>query len=880
MPLTKEEQTLRRQQANEFIELNELTSCDIKEFVNTYFKHNKEDNEYYSVLPVKDYKDKQGKTQKWGTKSSFELVDFYQLATTHKVIGKGKDGTDWEQPIKWEDAEYIEIRPRLNNANKTMCIIDFDGWKKGGDVSIDELIEKPEFPEELKDSAFFLSRTKSLPHFIFWVDGLPKNIKLGQYIGVLKDFEGDILFNHAWERVDNLLYNVGKNCDLNTIHYDTICNWINPNNDTAKKLLPKKPVKATTSPGVAPQGVAPPGAEGPTKNRAILEKGMHLLKPYAGSGKYGNWTRIIWAIKNLTNDKNLAMTFSKLDETSFDETSFDAIWDNSEARDNSLGIRSIINFMRQTNKEETDRILNEVNEGVSIEYLFKHSPLKNGIFDKYVAQHFHMVFKNKVITVRESTYVYNGIFWELSDKTLSALQVLISGKFINHLNKFWDYTISKYSDEMASTTEEDKREAIQLKITLVSGFRNSLAGKLMTQFGRKDYVKEIILYSIDNDIEFDQKSNLFVFKNCIFDLITQKKVEPNPLDYMSICCGYDYDDKYDKGLEKELLSVIKSIHQNEEIFEYFMTVMATALTSEHLQYFIILTGKGGNGKGLLMKLYNTMLGEYAYTLPVQVLLNDIKLGPNPEVANMNGKRLCSTSEPKKGERIRSATMKALTGERTIGARKLQSNDCKTIMNNTLIMEVNEFAGFDETGDAITRRVRSIPFLSSAVSKAEYEQAENKDNLTIKNTSYDTEEWRMKYRQALFTISLPFLDKFYKLGKDLPEMPKACIDKTNAHLALSDDLHLWIKELYIEDEDNYEIIPLKHLYDTITKNDAFRELPKTVKRQYKYSYFCDKMQENKTMRDFVVEKKKRYKNKGEQIQGLSLCGWRLRTEEDS
>jgi hypothetical protein len=240
MTLTNEEQTLRRQQANEFIELNELTSCDIKEFVNTYFKHNKEDNEYYSVLPVKDYKDKQGKTQKWGTKSSFELVDFYQLATTHKVIGKGKDGTDWEQPIKWEDAEYIEIRPRLNNANKTMCIIDFDGWKKGGDVSIDELIEKPEFPEELKDSAFFLSRTKSLPHFICWIDGLPKNIKLGQYIGVLKDFEGDILFNHAWERVDNLLYNVGKNCDLTTIHYDTMLTWLN-STDTAKKLIPQKP---------------------------------------------------------------------------------------------------------------------------------------------------------------------------------------------------------------------------------------------------------------------------------------------------------------------------------------------------------------------------------------------------------------------------------------------------------------------------------------------------------------------------------------------------------------------------------------------------------------------------------------------------------------
>jgi phage/plasmid-associated DNA primase len=307
--------------------------------------------------------------------------------------------------------------------------------------------------------------------------------------------------------------------------------------------------------------------------------------------------------------------------------------------------------------------------------------------------------------------------------------------------------------------------------------------------------------------------------------------------------------------------------------------MSTALTGNHLQYFIILTGTGGNGKGLLMKLYESMLGEYAYTLPVQVLSSDIKLGPNPEVANMNGKRFISASEPKIGDRIRSSTMKALTGERVIAARKLQSNDCKTIMNNTMVMQVNEFAGFDETGDAITRRVRSIPFLSSAVSKSEYDQATDKTNLTIKNTSYDTEEWRNKYRQALFNISLPFVDKFYKLGKDLPDMPKECVEKTNAHLALSDDLHLWINELYMQDEDNYEIIPLKQLYDIITKNDSFRELPKDVKRRYKYGYFCDKMQENKTMRHFVVEKKDRYKHKGDQMAAISLCGWRLKTEED-
>ena len=38
-------------------------------------------------------------------------------------------------------------------------------------------------------------------------------------------------------------------------------------------------------------------------------------------------------------------------------------------------------------------------------------------------------------------------------------------------------------------------------------------------------------------------------------------------------------------------------------------------------------------------------GEYAYKLPSDVLLSAIKVGPNPEVANMNNIRFILTQEP-------------------------------------------------------------------------------------------------------------------------------------------------------------------------------------------------------------------------------------------
>jgi len=243
MGLTKEEQLTRRQIANEFITRNEVSSCKIDDFIKTYFHHETEEGDVFTTLPVKDYI-KNGETFKTGTKSSFTLEDFIELQTTNKVIGKGDKGKDWELKIKFDEAEYWEIRPCLNNQNKKMCIIDFDGWKSSGDVSIEELFDVPEFPEELSESAFFLSRTKSLPHFVVWIEDLPEDIKLGQYIGVLKDFEGDILFNHAWERVENKLYNVQGECELTTIKWEKILSWLNPESKVATKLLPKK-VKET-----------------------------------------------------------------------------------------------------------------------------------------------------------------------------------------------------------------------------------------------------------------------------------------------------------------------------------------------------------------------------------------------------------------------------------------------------------------------------------------------------------------------------------------------------------------------------------------------------------------------------------------------------------
>jgi phage/plasmid-associated DNA primase len=44
------------------------------------------------------------------------------------------------------------------------------------------------------------------------------------------------------------------------------------------------------------------------------------------------------------------------------------------------------------------------------------------------------------------------------------------------------------------------------------------------------------------------------------------------------------------------------------------------------------------------------VGDYGYNLPSSALLQDIKAGPNPELAGLHNKRFVVSSEPEKGKK--------------------------------------------------------------------------------------------------------------------------------------------------------------------------------------------------------------------------------------
>jgi len=244
--LTSDQISQKRSDASAFLSecsSNGMQMVSLDNFISNHFTL----DGYTTVLPVKDYKDKNGTTQKAGTKSSLTLEQIRDVKLNGSCVDQ--KGEEWRiKPSNANNPEYWEFRPcfghNLNGEREQMMIIDVDGIESNGDVNLQELFTGEYLPDDLFRSSFFLSRQKCLPHFIFYVTGLPDNVEIKNYVDCLNFGKGDILLNHAWERCDSEFFKVYQyENDLIKINWETVKTWIDPESENGKKLLGLKKVR-------------------------------------------------------------------------------------------------------------------------------------------------------------------------------------------------------------------------------------------------------------------------------------------------------------------------------------------------------------------------------------------------------------------------------------------------------------------------------------------------------------------------------------------------------------------------------------------------------------------------------------------------------------
>jgi putative DNA primase/helicase len=172
--------------------------------------------------------------------------------------------------------------------------------------------------------------------------------------------------------------------------------------------------------------------------------------------------------------------------------------------------------------------------------------------------------------------------------------------------------------------------------------------------------------------EIDKRPLLLPCANGVIDLETGELrpgdpadllVRAIPIEYLGIDCVNDDWEKF-----------IAEIHQDDpQIIPFVRRLLGYCLTGLTTEHFIAcFLGEGANGKGTLFEVLREVMGELAWAIEPEMLLEQknakSSAGPSPDIISLHGRRLVIASETDQNRKISPAKTKRLTGGDTLTGR--------------------------------------------------------------------------------------------------------------------------------------------------------------------------------------------------------------------
>jgi len=291
---------------------------------------------------------------------------------------------------------------------------------------------------------------------------------------------------------------------------------------------------------------------------------------------------------------------------------------------------------------------------------------------------------------------------------------------------------------------------------------------------------------------FDTNPDIFAFSDCLYDFKMKDFRPIHPTDYITITCGYAKP-KRNEAVRAKIMETLTGIWEDTEPRDYLLTLLAACLNgTRNAEVFAMLTGKGGNGKGLIWEMVMRTFGGYYYTLKKETLTarNDSATSATAEVAKMRGMRLVCSSEPEATEKLQEGIIKLFTGGDPITARMLYGQPTTFKPQFGLFVQSNNIPLFNQITKGGVRRNRVIPFPFCFVAepKLSYERVGDPH---IKNVLCRSDEWR----DAFFHILLDYYPLAAGKAIDAIYTPPIVQARTDEYLEDNNKVGVWFKENY-------------------------------------------------------------------------------------
>jgi len=520
---------------------------------------------------------------------------------------------------------------------------------------------------------------------------------------------------------------------------------------------------------------------------------------------YDDWIRIVWAMRRSGFTEDFTREISSKADNYTDE-GFESVW-NSQRQD-TLTMATLKYYSRKSDEEEYFEIHAHPEKS---EYIPND--------DTEMARKIIELAPDDILWNEEQSKLYN--YFE--DKWTCNRYDLVRKVILTTLEKYYLGTRRRLSQDIKICNAGDETlPKLQEKIGHIDNAITRLHANIHLN-GVVAMIKVLISDKF-NGIKFDTEIRLFAFNNKCWDFRTGDWHSESKYDYILTRTNNDYTDPTPMQLGK-IQEIVESILPNDEIRKSYMSVLYEGMIGLNSEKFVMANGSGRNGKGLITSIYECLLGPYCFKSSIATLTNPMKDGPNPSVAQMDGKRFVYAAEPGDGATLDVGIIKDLTGGERVHARNNYENNCNAVhLVLTMMMECNKKPNINgRVDEALVGRFMDIPFETIFTDDAGlYNNPDLSHTYKRKDVSLKEPAFAEKHRCAFFQYIVNY-------GVTSIYNPEIIRDRTREYLDNSDVFLSWFTEKYRRTEDMKSVIRVREIYELYKQGDVYNNMTKKDKR---------------------------------------------------
>lgn len=472
--------------------------------------------------------------------------------------------------------------------------------------------------------------------------------------------------------------------------------------------------------------------------REAYEYAMALPDDYYGAGSYNKWIKVGFALRN-TNVYLLIVWLvmsakSPTFQWSTDVMSVCDFWMKFiHQPEGGVTKQSLMYWCRNENPDDFQKIreqtvdyyLDQSVESLSLDQLNTKGKSRGSCDYDIATLVFHLkkgLFVACGIKNNE-WYSFNGSYWQKDDCGTSLRNILsveVRGLYMLKSRKFLEKAFTIKTKDGSVDIENEEHILLKARANMML----SIATRLGNTHDKDNIMRESreLFYDKDFESKLDQNRYLIGMKNGVIDFKEKRFRRGIPEDYISKCTQMDYqelNEERDQPIMDQINDYFHKLFPVEQLYNYMWIHLASMLIgdsakSQCLHYYI---GIGQNGKSMMVKLLESILGDYAVPLDANFFTKERpgRGAATPDIAKLPGVRLAVTSEPTEGGKpvvLYEGPMKQLTsGTDKIAYRALFKDQQYFIPQCHSIIQSNDYIPIRSRDHGTWRRIRVVEFMA-------------------------------------------------------------------------------------------------------------------------------------------------------------------------